>query len=63
MNQALLDQDQLKAWAKCSHLNKLEQWLKDNGIRYFKNGKGEIVSTVEACNSALLSKKHEEIDF
>lgn len=63
MNQALLDQNQLKEWSQCGHLSKLEKWLKENGIKYFKNGKGEIVSTVEACNSALLSKKHEEIEF
>lgn len=60
---ALINQNQLKKWAGCGHLNTLEQWLIDNGIKYFKNKKGEIVTTLAACDKALLEQKHEEIDF
>lgn len=63
MNSALISQSQLKEWAKCGQLNTLEQWLKENGIKYFKNRKGEIVTTLAACDEALLRQKHEEIDF
>lgn len=63
MNGALINQTQLKEWSKCGHLSTLEQWLKDNGIKYFKNKKGEIITTIAACNEALLGQKHEEIDF
>jgi len=62
-SEALISQNQLKKWASCGQLNTLEQWLKDNGIRYFKNRKGEIVTTVAACDAALLGQRHEEIDF
>lgn len=63
MNEALINQGQLKKWSGCGQLNSLEQWLKDNGIKYFKNKKGEIVTTITGIDQALLGQKHEEIDF
>lgn len=63
MNNSLVSQTQLKEWSKCGQLTTLERWLRDNGIKYFRNKKGEIVTTVAACDAALLGQRHEEIEF
>lgn len=59
----LIHETELKAWTGCGQKNTLEKWLRENGIKYFINKKGSIVTTIEACNNALLKKKHEEIEF
>lgn len=60
---ALIKEQDLKLWAGCGQKNTLEKWLKQQGIAYFINKKGKIVTTQAACDAALLGQKYEEIDF
>jgi hypothetical protein len=60
----LLNEKSLKSWAGCGQRASLERWLRDHGICYFRNRKGEIVSTVAACNSALSKEySNEQVEF
>lgn len=53
---SLLKGPVLKEWAGCRQNRKLEAWLAQRGIPYWYGGDGEIVTTLEAVNAALITR-------
>lgn len=58
MNPALLTEADLKEFAGRERRAALRKWLDEQHVDYWLNGKGEVVSTVQALNRALTGDDH-----
>ncbi len=53
----LLTEEQLKAWSKYSRTSDLLDFLRSNGIAYFRGRGGSVMTTVQAVNAPLNNDK------
>ncbi len=53
-SEQLITEDQLKAWSGYSQTGKLLDFLRANGILYFRGRGGSVMTTIQAVNAPLL---------
>lgn len=59
----VLDEAALKVWTKIKRRGELEAWLNANGVLWWPGGGGEILTTLEAVNRAMLKTNGAEWKF
>lgn len=59
----LISEAQLKSWTQFSQTAALMDFLKHNGIAYFRGRGGSVITTVEEVNAALSNDRQKKIDW
>ena len=59
----LVTEEQLKAWTKYSRTADLMEWLRSNGIAYFRGRGGSVMTTVQAVNAPLKNEKNSSFEW
>ena len=60
---SLISEEQLKAWTKYSRTADLLDFLRSNGVTYFRGRGGCVITTIQAIDSALSSDPLSNYDW
>ncbi|USE34610.1 hypothetical protein [Endozoicomonas sp. SCSIO W0465] len=59
----LVTEEQLKTWTQYSRTKDLLDFLRANGITYFRGRGGSVMTTIQAVNAPLKVGKDDSQDF